>query len=311
MNITGPRRFTADHEPLDVVLRLAVLLSAGLSAPDAWRHLAADGPPGVRAVADAAARGDDVARVLRAQGAAWRDLAAVWSTAAAVGAPLADTLRGVAAALREATEIRDEVRVALAEPRSTARLLAWLPAAGVPLGSALGFDVIGVLTGDALGVGCLVGGIGLAIAARVWSARLVRAAQPPTEVPGLRAEVFAIALSGGVSIDAARRVVDDALDAGPAIDPAHRPSLASPPDGADEIERTLALSERAGVPARELLRGIAWLARQRARSEGRAAAARLSIRLVLPLGLCTLPAFLVLAVAPMILGIVRTEVVPL
>ena len=52
-------------------------------------------------------------------------------------------LRGLAAALRDAQEAADDVRVALAEPAGTARLMGWLPLVAVGLGAALGFDTFG------------------------------------------------------------------------------------------------------------------------------------------------------------------------
>ena len=60
------------------------------------------------------------------------------------------------------------------------------------------------------------------------------------------------------------------------------------------------------MPAVELLRASAALARHRARVDGRLRAARLSSRLLLPLGVCTLPAFLLLGVAPMLLSVMST-----
>jgi tight adherence protein B len=72
------------------------------------------------------------------------------------------------------------------------------------------------------------------------------------------------------------------------------------------VDAVLALSRTAGVPAVELLRASAAHARQRSRIEGRLRAARLSSRLLIPLGVCTLPAFLLLGVAPMLLSVMST-----
>jgi tight adherence protein B len=227
---------------------------------------------------------------IAAQGGAWSGVAAAWSIATTVGAPLAETLRGVALALRDAQETADDVRVALAEPAGTARLMAWLPLVAVALGAALGFDTISTLVLNPLGIGCLAAGGALIVAAHRWTGALVRRAQPDSSVPGLSAELLAIALSGGVSIDRARVVVAT-TDAG-ALDPS--------------VDEVLELSRRAGVPAVELLRARAALARHRARVEGRLRAARLSSRLLLPLGVCTLPAFLLLGVAPMLLSVMST-----
>lgn len=284
-------------DPYATVVRLAVLLGGGASPARAWRHLATGGDPALLEAAVAAERGGDVAAVLTAAGGAWGDLAAVYSVAVETGAPLAETLRSVAGGLRDAAEVASEVRVAMAEPLATARLLGWLPAAGVPMGALLGADSAGVLLDDPIGRTCLVGGVVLIGAGRIWSRRLARAARPPATIPGLEAELWAVALSAGASPDRAREVI------------ARR---ARGPDGSAShaVEATLDLALRAGVPAAELLRADAWASRHRARTDGREAAARLSTRLLIPLGVCTLPAFLLLAVAPIVLGLVRSGVVP-
>ncbi|AOX46716.1 type II secretion system F family protein [Microbacterium sp. BH-3-3-3] len=288
-------------DALETTMRLAVLLGAGLTPARAWAVVAERGEATAVGAARAAARGDDVAEVLRSAGETWSDVAAVYAVAVDAGAPLADTLRTIGGALRDAAEISADVRVALAEPAATARLLAWLPVLGVPLGLALGFDTVGILVTDPLGTACLFGGALLVVASRLWARHLVRRARPPRGVPGLNAELWAVALSAGISVDRARQL---ATAAGRVEPP---PSETS---GDQAIEATLELAVRAGVPASELLRGDAWMARHRARTEGRAAAARLSTHLLVPLGACTLPAFLLLAVVPMMLGLLRSSGFP-
>lgn len=77
------------------------------------------------------------------------------------------------------------------------------------------------------------------------------------------------------------------------------------------VADALALSASAGVPARELLRAIAADERRRARVEGRRAAARLSSTLLLPLGVCTLPAFVLLGVLPLVFSVLSSSALPL
>lgn len=277
---------------VDTVLRLAVLLQAGVAPARAWEHLSAAGDASAVRVVAATAAGVPLADAVAAATPAadppsgWREISAAWRIATVVGAPLAESLRALATALRDAHEAADDVRVSLAEPAATARLMGWLPLVGVGLAAAMGFDVAGSLLGEPLGIGCLVAGGVLILIARRWTAVLVRRAATGSDVPGHAAELLAIALSGGVSIDRARELV---AAAGAAPDAAA--------DGA------LALSRRAGVPAVELLRASSELARHRARIDGRLRAARLSTRLLLPLGVCTLPAFLFLGVAPMMLSV--------
>ncbi len=277
---------TTDAETADAVLRLAVLLQAGVPAARAWAFLfeekgsTAPTPTGIAA-----------------RGGPWRAVAAAWAVSAAVGAPVADGLRAIAATLRDAQETSDQVRVTLAEPAGTARLMAWLPLVAVGLGSLLGFDTVAVLVGNPDGWACAVAGILCMLGARRWSAKLVRAAAMPEGIPGLRSELTAIALRGGVSVERATAIVDGALaDAG--LEDAAE-------DRADGI---LVLSREAGVPAVELLRASAVLARHHARTEGRMRAAALASRLLIPLGVCTLPAFLLLGVAPMLLSVLGATV---
>ncbi|MBN9177857.1 MAG: type II secretion system F family protein [Microbacterium sp.] len=265
--------------------RLAVLLEAGIAPPRAWRLLAEAGDPVAEAVASSLP-GTRVGDVLEAHGETWRQIAIVWAVAETVGAPLASSLRRFSAALSDAQETRDDVAVALAEPAATARLVGWMPLVAIALGLVLGFDILSTLT-QPFGIASLVIGILLMLLARRWSARLVRAAQPPPDLPGLQADAVAVALSAGVSVDRALAVV--------AASGGGTPS--------DETTTVLALAQRAGAPAVELLRSGAADARRRRRTEGRLRAARLGSRLLLPMGLCTLPAFLLLGVAPMFLSV--------
>jgi tight adherence protein B len=305
----------------EVARRLAVLLQAGIAPRAAWGHLAsADARAGGDAAAASAGRtvaatvaeisrvagtGGSIVEALRRGGGPWRDLAAAWAIATEVGAALADALRAFSAALADAAEARDDIGVALAEPAGTARLMLWLPVAGLALGVAVGLDPLRMLLSDVRGLVCLGSGLVLVVAGRAWTARLVRTAQPPPRLPGIDAELFAVALSGGVSIDRAAACVARALGSG-----ATSPSPASSALPA-AVAAALDLSRAAGVPAVELLRAEAAGERHRARIEGRTRAARLSTRLLLPLGACTLPSFLLLAVAPLVLSVLGSTTLPL
>jgi tight adherence protein B len=186
--------------------------------------------------------------------------------------------------------------VALAGPTATARTVLVLPAVGVLLGGLLGFDTLRMLVATPFGLSCLAAGALLLALARAWMRRLLRAAEPASVTPGLVPELVAVAMSGGASVDRARASVRRALalsgiDAG----------------GEDEVvDAVLALSTRAGVPAAELLRSEAQLLRRRARADGRRAAEEAGAALMLPLGVCVLPAFLVVGVAPLLASVISS-----
>jgi tight adherence protein B len=286
-----------DTDAATSVLMLAVLLHAGAIPTVAWRHLAETGDRHAIAIVSRIDAGDQIAAAIEAEGGVWRDLAAAWEIATTVGAPLADVLRTLAETLRDAASAADDVRVALAEPAGTARLLLWMPLAGLLLGFALGFDTIGVIVRNPIGTACVVVGGGLVLLARAWTASLLRRARPSPGTPGMRAELVAVALAGGASIDRALSLLDEAETVAQG--------------GADRVPDVIELSRAAGVPAVELLRASAAQERHASRVEGRLRASRLSTRLLLPLGVCTLPAFLLLGVAPMLLAVLTSTPLPI
>ncbi|MGO2683912.1 MAG: type II secretion system F family protein [Microbacterium sp.] len=279
-----------DPESAAVSVRtLAVLLQAGAVPMTAWRHLAGSGDAQAQHIVERCDAGTPLILAIEAEGGAWLDVAAAWDVATTVGAPLAEVLRSLAETMRDAASADDDVRIALAEPAGTARLLLWMPLAGLLLGFALGFDTVGVLIGNPMGTACLIAGLALVLCARLWTRRLLRRAQPDPGSPGMHAELVAVALAGGASIVRSLRIVDDS----PARDRLQ----------GQRTTEVLELSRAAGVPAGELLRAAAAQDRHDARVRGRMRAAKLSSQLLIPLGVCTLPAFLLLGVAPLILSV--------
>jgi tight adherence protein B len=215
--------------------------------------------------------------------------------AARTGAPVVPALRALAGALRDRAAAERAVRTALAGPRASARVVLALPAFGVLLGSAWGVDTVGVLTRTPLGWSCVTVATALVAAAVRWSRRLLAAAADTAPTPGLLLEVWAVALSGGGAWSDAARTVE-AVHGDREWPEADRQCLAE----------TLALAGHAGVPAAELLRAAAVDRRADAAADGLARAERLGVRLVLPLGVCVLPAFVCVGVVPVVLGILSS-----
>ncbi|MGO1506592.1 MAG: type II secretion system F family protein [Microbacteriaceae bacterium] len=287
-----------DPEAASVSVRtLAVLLQAGAVPLTAWRHLAGSGDAQAQRIVERCEAGTPLVLAIEAEGGAWLDVAAAWDVATTVGAPLAEVLRSLAETMRDAASAADDVRIALAEPAGTARLLLWMPLAGLLLGFALGFDTLGVLIGNPMGTACLIAGLALVLCARLWTRRLLRRAQPDPGSPGMHAELVAVALAGGASIVRSLRIVDDS----PARDRLQ----------GTRTTEVLELSRAAGVPAGELLRAAAAQDRHDSRVRGRMRAAKLSSQLLIPLGVCTLPAFLLLGVAPLILAVLTSTPLPI
>ncbi|WP_308467975.1 type II secretion system F family protein [Rathayibacter soli] len=305
----------------DVTARLAVLLAAGVPPAAAWRYLLPEitdderadaisrprppGAPVIAAAIRAAGEGDSIsAAVARSAGgeepglrSAWCGLAAAWFVATESGAPLAQCLRQLACAFQALGQTQRDLQVALAGPAATARLVMALPVVGVLFGLGLGFNTWQTLFGSAPGLVCLTVGVLLMVVGVLWNRRMIRRATPTDVTPGLCIDLTAMAMAGGGSVDRARRLVGEAVNRYGIVD-AH----------ASLIDGVVDLSSRAGVPAAELLHGEADRARREARTTGQEAAATLAVRLMLPLGVCVLPAFMLLGVAPLLLAIISSTV---
>jgi tight adherence protein B len=287
-----------------VVQRLAVLLEAGIAPVSAWRHVAAAGASPVTAevVAGGGVGLELAAQLLDARGVAppaerlaWSALAAAWWVAVESGSPLAPTLQRLAATLRELAQSLRDVEVALAGPLATSRIVLALPAVGLLFGALLGFDAPRILLTTPVGWGCLAVGALLILCGVRWNRHLIRRARRSDPAPGLALELLAIALSGGASIERSRALVDLAL------------TEADLPPLAEDADAVMAFSSAAGVPASGLLHAEAQELRRRSRTRARLRAAALGAQLLLPLGVCILPAFIALGVAPIVIAILTSS----
>ncbi|MFI5060700.1 MAG: type II secretion system F family protein [Actinomycetales bacterium] len=295
----------AADEAAGAIERLATLLEAGVAPESAWMYLGEfSAHPVVSQVASTVSSGvrpiDAFAAStgVRAKGAEpWRALAAAWAVAEASGAPLAPSLRELATALGDRAETEREIEVALAGPLATSRLVAWLPVAGLGLGMLMGVDILGTLLGSVVGGGVLVLGGALMLGGRFWTRLLARSAAPSPGAVGLDLDLVAVSLTGGVSVERAREFIRQASN-----------RFGIEQAGATELDDILALAQRAGAPAVELLRSAARQARRDARTGGKRAAATLAVRLMVPLGVCILPSFMLLGVAPVVLSILSSTI---
>ncbi|WP_307847378.1 type II secretion system F family protein [Streptomyces sp. F63] len=178
-------RRAGERRAAEVIEFCAVMageLRAGRQPAEALLASPARPGPCQASVAAAARYGGDVAGALR-QAARWpgaeglAGVAACWQAAADTGAGLAGGLDRVAAALRTEREQREDLRAQLEGTRSTAALLALLPAFGLLMGTALGADPLRVLLHTPAGLACLVTGAALEFTGLAWTGRIVRAAE--------------------------------------------------------------------------------------------------------------------------------------
>jgi len=104
-------------------------------------------------------------------------IAQAWALADVTGAPLADVLGRVDDDVQARRAQVRAVASALAGPRSSAALLAALPALGIVLGTAMGGRPLAVLFDSAGGRWLLCVGVVLDAAGLLWTSRLVTSAE--------------------------------------------------------------------------------------------------------------------------------------
>lgn len=256
------------------------------------------------------------------------------------GAPLATSLERAAEHAEERIDALLGRQSALAAPRATGRILSWLPLLGLGLGVLMGSDPVGVLTGSILGALTGMLGLGLAFAGRRWIAALVHRAEVESARPSTRAanaeseteksaspagaapvdtalvlELLAAQLRAGLAPLAALGTLAEALNSRPLHTVCQRLQMGSGWGNAwsgsaagtfGELRDALAPAYTGGAPSTALLLSLADAHRLNERRAAERAAGKLSVALVVPLGLCSLPAFICLGIMPILISLLPT-----
>ena len=247
------------------------------------------------------------------------------------GAPLATSLERAAEHAEERIDALLGRQSALAAPRATGRILSWLPLLGLGLGVLMGSDPVGVLTGSILGALTGMLGLGLAFAGRRWTAALVHRAEvestraghtggeqalnAPTVDTALVLELLAAQLRAGLAPLAALGTLSEALNSRALHTVCQRLQMGSSWGSAwsgsaagtfGELRDALAPAYTGGAPSTALLLSLADAHRLSERRAAERAAGKLSVALVVPLGLCSLPAFICLGIVPIIISLLPT-----
>ncbi|MDR1393390.1 MAG: hypothetical protein LBJ62_05425 [Bifidobacteriaceae bacterium] len=176
----------------EALSQVTALARAGLSGPEVWRPLL--GQTGYDLDTWAASLKDTPTGPHAAA------VAAIQRIAQSVGASTADLLDAVVKAVDQAQETDDAREAAIAGPKSSARLLRFLPLLGLLLGTAMGAQPVPILLGGGLGSIALGVGVGLMLLGQVWSSALVRSASRPAGTAALVAAVLAAALRAGLAL---------------------------------------------------------------------------------------------------------------
>ena len=284
--------------PTEALAFLASFLSAGLTPALAWREvltLCPDDPVPRAIVGDMDAGvnlSDAIARHTRDATEWWKLVGVCWVIVRETGSPAGPALLALAEAIQDADTTRRDIESALVGPMQTLRLLAFLPLVAVIAG-LLGGAEHAVFLVSTLAGWAVLGVAGVLMAGAIWWVRLLKESALPREGEvSVELDIFAAASRGGLLPERARAcIVEQFTERG------------LPMKSLEDLDRLLELSRRAGVPISALALAHSRQHRRRVALEAKAAVDTMEVRVALPLGLLVLPAFVLVSIAPIIVGL--------
>jgi hypothetical protein len=231
-----------------------------------------------------------------------------------LGAPLADVLDAIGNAIDDAQALEEARRVAAAGPLMSARVLAALPLVGIACALALGASPWQFYAGGAAGRMCAFVGVAAWVAGIASCRRiLARCRRVEEGIDGaLACDLVTSALSCGAAIPRALEALADACAteelsvaaASLRLGVTWADAWEDTPEWSHPLRDALEASWTSGTAPETLLaRSAAWERRSRL-VDAKAQAEELSVRLVGPLGIFFLPAFLALGIAPLLAHLV-------
>lgn len=263
--------------------------------------------------------GVPVSADLEALGPSPQQLTAVLAAtrlAAEVGAAPAAVLDRVVVAVEREAEAEGQRAAAMAGPQATARLLAWLPLGGLLLGVGLGAEPWLVLLDGGAGTVMLALGVALMVIGHRWATRAVRGAVAAGAGEELDVAVILdlveAACACGASVPRALEVVGRAsggrgeslaeVAAALVVGSPWSSAWSRAPASCAPVATALRSAWEEGAPPGGGLRTAAEQVRRDRHALALQAAGRLGVRLVLPLGLCHLPAFVLIGLVPLLVS---------
>ena len=247
---------------------------------------------------------------------ALRGMLIATQVATQVGAPLAEILNRVADGIAATLETAAKRHTAQVGPKATARLLGVLPLAALGMAQFIGVDVIDMAFRGGINTWVFVIGLGLMVAGNLWSAAMIRQATGNSVTgldPTLAMDIIAACQQNGVSLTSTLEAVSAASEEADLAVVARMLLLGADWDEAwaqadtkwvDLASVLQPAWEEGASPVPLLVRGAS---RTRTAEIHRAvdAAERLGVRLMIPLGVCLLPAFFALGIVPVVVSTIE------
>jgi tight adherence protein B len=207
------------------------------------------------------------------------------------GAGVANEIDAVADICFQAEHSLDRIKVAFAGPKSSSTLVIWLPIITLGLAQLAGFDLLGTITSKPIVLLSIGLGVLLLLLARTVSQKLIRSASPKQNLAGYYLLGVALETSGGSNLNRAERSAYDIYLRVFGVHPTAKDKSAMA-----EISH---LVELTGARATSLLKANALNLQREVTVENEIRIEKLGVKLMVPLGLAVLPAFICLSVVPL------------
>ena len=207
------------------------------------------------------------------------------------GSAVASELEFVADLFAARERNMQRIEIAHASPKSTARLMLLLPLLILGMAEFLGWGVLGSLTQRPITTVSIFLGLALLLISKVITSSLIKRAKPAESFLGFYLLGVALQISGGTNLylaqSRATEIYTDIFDGLP------------PQEELAVMEQVADLVEQKGARANELLRKQAKLMQEQAQQATELKIEKLGVKLMVPLGLGVLPAFVFLAIVPL------------
>ena len=223
----------------------------------------------------------------------------IWLVATDSGGGLAKGLDRLASVFGQQNRQLAELKIAFASPKATANLILVLPLVAVLFSELLGLSALAASVGTSLGAVSVGVGLILLIVARVSSLRMLEAAKPRELDPGAFLDAISIALSAGLNPKSAAAMARSRFSQTLLEEVSSEQWLI--------FWEAVKASEQSGIALTGLLAARADSLRYRMWNNHRAVISKLQIKLMIPLGLAALPAFVLLAVVPVGIGLFSSQ----
>jgi tight adherence protein B len=207
------------------------------------------------------------------------------------GAKVASEIDVVADLCYQRNRSIERIKVAHAGPKASARLVLWLPVITLSIGQFSGLNLFGAIVSKPALILSIGMGVLLLALARVVSSKLIRKANPQENYLGFFLMGVALESSAGSNLNQAQQSAYEI----------YQSVFAEPPSKVEELAMAeiANLVELTGARVGDLLRAHAMNLQQEVLVANEIQIERLGVRLMLPLGLAVLPAFVCLAVVPL------------